>query len=96
MRSGVHARWSSSGTSRRPASRLTSETNCTRSGKVMDHCAVVIAECWVVNIEAQTVEVFHLVDGQYRLLGRWRPSEIAASRLLEGFTVPVAELFGAM
>ena len=55
-----------------------------------------VREYWLLDPEAQTVEVFHLVDGQYRLLGRWRPSEIAASRLLEGFTVPVAELFGAM
>ncbi|MSU51036.1 MAG: Uma2 family endonuclease [Opitutus sp.] len=52
-----------------------------------------IREYWLLDPEAQTVEVFQLTDGQYRLLGRWRPGETAASRLLKDFTVPVAELF---
>jgi hypothetical protein len=36
-----------------------------------------------------------LERGEYHLFGRWRPDEIAQSRLLAGFTVPVAALFAA-
>jgi Uma2 family endonuclease len=53
-----------------------------------------IKEYWIIDPDAQTVEVFSLEHGQYRLLGRWRPGETARSRLLDGFTVPVGELFG--
>ena len=36
------------------------KTGCTRRGKIMDYCAVGVDECWVVNIDAQTVEVLRL------------------------------------
>ncbi len=52
-----------------------------------------VQEYWLLDPEAKTVEVFTLADGQYRLLGRWRPGETAASQLLKDFTLPVAELF---
>jgi hypothetical protein len=47
----------------------------------------------LLDPEASTVEVFYLEDGQYRLVGRWRPGETAVSRLLAGFSVPVAGMF---
>ena len=54
-----------------------------------------VREYWVLDPEASTVEVFYLEHGQYRLVGRWRPGEMAVSRLLAGFSVPVAGLFSA-
>lgn len=52
-----------------------------------------VKEYWLIDPEARTVEVLHLERGEYRLAGRWQPGEQAASRLLKGFTVPVASLF---
>jgi Uma2 family endonuclease len=52
-----------------------------------------VKEYWLIDPEAQTVEVLHLVRGEYQLVGRWHPGENAASKLLPGFKVPVGDLF---
>lgn len=53
-----------------------------------------VKEYWLLDPEAGTVEALHLTGGQYQLVGRWQRGETAASRLLEGFRVNVAELLG--
>jgi len=53
-----------------------------------------VREYWLIDPEAQTVEVLHLEAGQYQLVGRWRPGDQAQSRLLKGLAVSVADLFG--
>ena len=52
-----------------------------------------VREYWLIDPEAQTVEVLFRERGQLRLVGRWQRGERAKSRLLEGFTVRVEELF---
>lgn len=52
-----------------------------------------VKEFWLIDPEAQTVEVLFLERGEYQLAGRWQPGERAASRLLQGFDIPVQELF---
>jgi hypothetical protein len=54
-----------------------------------------VREYWLIDPEAQTMEVLHLDSGEYQLVGRWRPGERAHSRLLNGFEVAVTELLGA-
>ncbi len=52
-----------------------------------------VMEYWLIDPEAETVEVLFAESGAYKLVGRWRPGESACSRLLAGFEVPVAPLF---
>ncbi len=52
-----------------------------------------VKEYWLIDPEAQTVEVLFLTRGEYQLVGRWSPGQTTESRLLKGFRVKVAELF---
>ena len=52
-----------------------------------------VREYWLIDPEAQTVEVLYLETHEYQFVGRWRCGERAESRFLKGFTVAVADLF---
>jgi Uma2 family endonuclease len=52
-----------------------------------------LKEYWIIDPEAQTVEVLHLENGRYQLVMRCTPGQTAASKLLPGFELPVAALF---
>lgn len=51
-----------------------------------------MAEYWIVDPEAWSIEVYGLAEGAYALLGHFGAEETARSNLLEGFTVTVGEV----
>jgi len=51
-----------------------------------------VKEYWIIDPEAQTVEVLALVSGRYELVQRSLPGETSSSRLLPGFEVSVGDL----
>jgi Uma2 family endonuclease len=63
--------------------------------KLIDYAAAKVAEYWIVDRERKVVIVHGLVGGAYSELGEYIRGQIAASRLLEGFTIDVAALFAA-
>jgi len=52
-----------------------------------------VQEFWLVDPEAQTVEVLCLEQGRYQLHARFTLGQNATSRLLPGFEMPVTVLF---
>jgi len=54
-----------------------------------------VAEYWIVDPEARTIEVFVLEQNRYTLRGRFGAGEEAASEILPGFLVAVDEVIPA-
>ncbi len=52
-----------------------------------------VPEYWIVDYRAGTIKVFFLEKGTYALLNQYESGAVAQSRVLEGFTVAVDELF---
>jgi Uma2 family endonuclease len=52
-----------------------------------------VKEYWIIDPEAQTVEVLFLENGRYRLLMRCTGEQLASSRLLPGFELSANTIF---
>jgi Uma2 family endonuclease len=52
-----------------------------------------VKEYWLIDPEAQTVEVLFLEEGRYQLFTRSTPGQTARSRLLPGLEMAVQALF---
>lgn len=65
-----------------------------RVEKLAEYAQAGVKEYWIVDPEAQTIEVFELREDAYVLADKWRMGETARSALLEGFTVAVEDVFG--
>jgi Uma2 family endonuclease len=52
-----------------------------------------VPEYWIVDPRAMTIEVYFLEQGTYLLAGQYRTGEVAPSRMLAGFEVPVDAVF---
>ncbi len=51
-----------------------------------------VAEYWIVDPEARTIEVFVLRENKYLLLGRYEAGQAAVSEVLPGFSVAVNDV----
>ena len=63
--------------------------------KRVEYAETGIAEYWIIDPRERWVLVLALRDGEYEVAGEYREGDRAASVLLEGFEVDVAELFAA-
>jgi len=65
-----------------------------RTEKFYEYGKAGVLEYWIVDPSAQTIEVFVLDQGAYKLLGKWGTGEVAYSKVLAGFQVAVDGVFG--
>lgn len=52
-----------------------------------------VKEYWIVDPEKQTVQIFENVSNQFQLLQEEKETGIAKSKLLQGFEIPLQEIF---
>ena len=52
-----------------------------------------VKEYWIIDPEAQTIEILYLESSRYRLVMRCTGDQTAASRLLPGFELPANAIF---
>jgi Uma2 family endonuclease len=48
-----------------------------------------VLECWLIDPELQTVEIYVLRDQSYALLGQWGRGEVTVSQVMVGFEIGV-------
>ena len=48
-----------------------------------------VPECWLIDPELQTIEIYVLRDQSYALLGKWGRGETAVSQVMVGFEIGV-------
>ncbi|MBI3326792.1 MAG: Uma2 family endonuclease, partial [Nitrospinae bacterium] len=61
--------------------------------KLEDYRTIGVRECWIVSPEAQTVEVVRLSPGGTEVVEIFGTGMTIRSEVLEGFTLPVEEVF---
>ena len=61
--------------------------------KRRDYAAAGIDEYWIIDPMHQSILVLTLVEHEYHQVGEFRSNDIAYSKLIEGFRVPVHALF---
>lgn len=64
-----------------------------RRDKFVVYEAAGVGEYWIVDPDAQTVEVYSLRQDRYALLERYEPGQRVQSELLTGFQIPVDAIF---
>lgn len=63
-----------------------------RGEKFYEYARAGVAEYWLIDPQARTIEVYTLEQGAYLLRGKWGPGGTASSALLTGFEVAVDEV----
>ena len=63
--------------------------------KLEDYARANIPEYWIVDPQTSTISVMTLNSGRYEARGVYKTGDIASSKLLEGLTVTVDDVFAA-
>jgi Uma2 family endonuclease len=66
-----------------------------RREKMQVYQAAGVAEYWIIDPRAVTIEVYVLEQSIYVLAGQYGRGEVAPSRLLPGFAVSVDDIFAS-
>ena len=70
-----------------------SETRGIREGKIRDYCAVDVKECWVVDTDAQAVEVLRLTPDGPEQAARYGAGQTLQSEAFPGLTLALDDIF---
>jgi len=70
-----------------------SNSDYDRETKFQLYQKVGVLEYWLVDYEAKAIEVFNLVEGSYKLAGKYTGSDVAVSQQLSGFEIVIDDLF---
>ncbi len=70
-----------------------SDTKSVLSGKLRDYRRVAVRECWVVNTEAQTVEVLCLTPEAEETLAVFSGIDFVRSAVFSALLVPIVDIF---
>jgi Uma2 family endonuclease len=52
-----------------------------------------VPEYWIVDPRGETIEIYLLEQGTYRLASQYSRGQVAVSQMLPGLEVPVEEIF---
>lgn len=70
-----------------------SDTRTVLAGKLRDYRRVEVRECWIVSIDAQTVEVLRLTPEAEESLAIFSGTDSARSAVFPNLLVPVSDIF---
>lgn len=72
-----------------------SETLQQRESKIADYSAIGVQECWVVNMDLQTVEMMRLTLEGAETLATYGMGETVQSQVFPDLTIAVTDIFAA-
>jgi len=70
-----------------------SDTRKNITQKLKDYGKIGVRECWLVSIEAETVEVLQLTPKSVKRVGLYGIGDVVRSRVLPGLELPTRKLF---
>lgn len=73
-----------------------SDTRRVRQNKLNDYVAVDVRECWLVSMEAETVEVLRLAESAFETMAVYGRGQVVSSVTFPLLAIPVADIFAVI